>query len=149
MIFNKKENVARGTAGLVFDVICDCGHAWSGLRKKYYTTSNNTLDFTFNSLVDFDNYIIYPTLIITSLGNGNISIKNNTTNELISFTGCSTNEIIILECSTDKCKTSFGNSIVSRWNKQTVGIVENINQFTLTGSFKVEFQYRLPIRVGA
>lgn len=148
MTFDGKENVATGTAGLKFQVVCDTNHAWSGLIKKSYPTVNNTLTFSLNSVVDFDNYIIYPTLVIQSLSNGNISIKNNTTNEIVNINNCSINEIITLDNSTDKIKSSTGRNLISDWNKQTLGIIENKNEFTLTGNFKVEFQYRNPIRVG-
>ena len=148
MVFNRKENVGQGTAGLVFDVICDAPWAWSGLRKKIYTAVSNTLSFNLNSIVDFDSYIIYPTLIFTCLGATNISIKNNTTNETVVINNCSLNEVVTLECSSDKIKSSTGRNLMSDWNKVTLGIAENTNSFTLTGNFKVEFQYRLPIRIG-
>jgi len=135
-----------GGMKIVFEA--DAPWAWSRLKKKSYTTVGNTLSFNLNSIVDFDEYIIYPTLVVSSLGKTNISIKNNTSNEEVIITSCILNEKIIIECSSDKM-SSTNTNIITRWNKQNLGIIEGINNFTLTGNFKVEFQYRNPIRVGA
>jgi hypothetical protein len=78
----------------------------------------------------------------------NISIKNNTTNETVTINNCSLNEVVTLSCFSDKIISSTGRNLMSDWNKFTLGIAENINSFTLTGNFKVDFQYRLPIRIG-
>lgn len=123
--------------------------AWSGLRKKSYTTSNGTLTFNLNMDLDYDDYIVYPQIVATSLGTGNISIKNNTTNELITITGCVLNEVITIDCKNDKVKTNLNTVMLDRWNKVTLGINENINNFTLSGNFSMQLIYRLPIRIGA
>ena len=141
-------DVGSYSGGMKITFEADSPWAWSGLRKKPYTTVNNTLSFTLNSIVDFDEYIIYPTLIFTCLGVTNISIKNNTTNEIVVINNCSLNEVITLSCSSDKIKSSTGRNLIADWNKVSLGITENTNSFTLAGNFKVEFQYRLPIRIG-
>lgn len=141
-------DVGLNSTGLRVEFSCDTYHAWSNLKTKTYT-STSTLSFGFNSVVDFDEYIILPNLKITCLGSGTVSIKNNTTNETILITECTNGETIYLDCLTDKISSSTGNVIIGRWNKQTISIVENLNQLTLTGNFKLELSYRLPIRVGA
>lgn len=136
------------TGALLVQFQADSPWAWSNLIKKTYTTVNSTLNVNLNMDFDFDEYLLYPTLQITSLADGNISITNSTTNESISITGCITNESIILECSNDKISSS-GSNIISRWNKNTISMKEGLNQLVLTGNFKLVMSYRLPIRVGA
>lgn len=148
LINPRKVNVGAETCGIEFQVVCDSGHAWSGLKKKPYTTSSGSLTFNFNSIVDFDDYILYPTLIITPNLNGLVKIKNNTTNQTIEISNCVTTEIITLECGTDKIKSSSGRAIVSDWNKNIISIYEGNNNFTMTGNFSMQIQYRLPIRIG-
>lgn len=146
--FSAKNNVARMTGGLTFDFHSNSTHAWSGLKKKHYSTIDGSLNFSFYSNVDFDDYIIYPTIIITPTVNGVISIRNNTTNETVTLTDCVTTEVITLECGNDKIKSSSGRGMIDSWNKRTLGIIEGANSFTLTGNFNMTLEYRLPIRVG-
>jgi hypothetical protein len=144
----EKVDIATYTAAYKCHCICDCSHAWSNLRKKNYTSSG-TYNFSLNSVVDYDEYIIYPKLIISPTQNGTVKIKNNTTNEEIAINNCVTTEQILLDCLTDKIQSSNGRIIISDWNKQTLGIKEGLNSFSLTGNFNLSMQYRLPVRVGA
>lgn len=148
LINPRKVNVSAMTAGLEFTCVCDCGHAWSELKKMQKTTIDSSLNFSFNSVVDFDNYILYPTLIINPLGNTTVSIKNNTTNETLTITECVSTEIITVQCKEDKLKSSSGRLLLDKWNKQMISICEGSNSISLTGNFSISIQYRLPIRVG-
>ena len=147
LINPRKVNVATNTAGLQFQVICNSGFAWSDLKKKKYT-SVSSLNFNLNNVVDFDDYIIYPQIKISVNSGATISIKNNTTNELLSISGCTVGEVINIDCGKDKLKSSTNRILLSSWNKQMLSIIEGLNSFTLTGDFSVEIVYRLPIRVG-
>jgi hypothetical protein len=141
-------DVGTYSGGLRCQFLCDSPWAWSDLKKKIYTTVSNTLSFSLNTSLDFDEYLVSPTLQIKALGNGNIKIQNITTNETIEVLNCITNEQIIIECSSDKV-SSTNTSIINRWNKNTISITEGKNDFLLTGNFAVTISYRLPIRVGA
>ena len=147
LINPRKVNVGANTCGLEVTCVCDCGHAWSGLNKKTYN-SVTSLNFSFNSVVDFDDYIIYPSIKITINGGTTVSIKNNTSNETLTIGDCSVGEVIEIDCGKDKLKSSTNRVLLSNWNKQMLSIVEGINSFTLTGNFSVDIMYRLPIRVG-
>lgn len=147
LINPRKVNVGAETAGLQFQVICDSGFAWSELKKKSYK-SITSLNFSFNNIVDYDNYILYPQLKIKVNGGTTISIKNNTTNEALSINGCSVGEVIEIDCGKDKLKSSTNRVLLSSWNKQMLSIIEGLNSFTLTGNFELDIIYRLPIRVG-
>lgn len=147
LINPKKVDVGRRNAGLQFSVVCDCGYAWTELNKKNYS-STTTYSFNFNGTFDFDNYVLYPTLILTSLSNGNIGIKNITTNEEIIVNNCTTSEVIYLNCKTDKIKSSNGRVLIDNWNKKTISLKEGNNQIVMSGNFTMQMQYRLPVRVG-
>lgn len=141
-------NASKYTIGLEFDVICDSSHAWSNLYKKTYETIGNTLNFEFNNIADFDDYILYPTAIITSYGNGNISIKNNTTGDSVIINNCKTNEVIIIDSKNDNIESNLNRMLLDDWNKNVVELIAGVNDITLTGNFTMKLEYRLPIRVG-
>jgi len=132
---------------MLITFLADSSHAWSDLKKKTYTTSNGGLTFSLNEVFDYDDYIVYPTLIITPTINGNITISNTTTNETITLSNCITTEVITLDCKTDKIKSSNSRVMLDNWNKQTISIKEGKNNFVITGNFKMETRYRRPIRV--
>lgn len=148
LINPRKVDVAGNSAGIQVTCVCDSPFAWSGLKKKTYTTASGTLTFNFNGVFDFDDYILNPTLIIKPTQNGLVKIKNNTTNQTIEIANCVNTETITLECGLDRIQSSSGRAIVSDWNKNIISISEANNQITLTGNFSMLVQYRLPIRVG-
>ena len=142
-------DVGSYSGGMKISFVCSEPWAFSELKKKTYTTVSGALNFSLNSVIDFDEYIIYPQIEINCLTSGTCSVKNNTTNETMTFTGCSIGETIMIDCASDKLKTSLGTVIIDRWNKNGVSLIEGNNSFTLTGGFKLIMQYRDPIRVGA
>ena len=142
----QKVNVGSMSAGLRFDVICDSDKAWTRLNSKIYT-STTTSTFSFNLATDYDNYELYPTLIIKPKASGNISIKNNTTNKTVTINDCISAETIIIDNGNNVIK-SDKRILLDKWNKQYFKLVEGINNVTLTGNFTMEMQYRLPVRVG-
>lgn len=144
----RKVNVARYNCGISFDVTCDCGHAWSGKKIKSYTTVGGTLTFNFNNITDYDEYILQPFLTISPTVNGTISIKNNTTNVTTTITNCVTTEILKLDCARDYGESSTGVIILDRWNKNVLEFASGLNSITLTGNFKMDMEYKLPVRVG-
>lgn len=146
----EKVDISGYNGAIKYDVTCDCHHAWSRLYKKPYTTVNGTLTVNLNHSFDYDEYILHPQLIITSLSSiaQTISIKNNTTNETLSLEECVLNEQITIDCKNDKLSSSTDRVLISKWNKSGISFIDGNNQLVLTGDFKVEFQYRLPIRIG-
>lgn len=90
---------------------------------------------------------IRPNLVITKRGAGNVSIKNNTTNQELIIRDMLDGEVATLDCANEQIYSSYENVIPRRylfdkhndvwldWDKY-----EN-NQFTFTGNFTVEFQY--------
>jgi len=149
-IANKAEMLDIGSysGGMLVQFTCDSYYAYSELRKKAYITVSNTLSFKLNMDTDFDKHPILPNVIITALSSGNISIVNSTTSESIIINNCITGEVINIETGSDKI-SSTNTNIISRWNKGDFSFVDGANQIVLTGNFKVSFEYRLPIRVGA
>lgn len=146
----EKIDVGGYTGGLKFYFVADSSHAWSSLNKHDYksTTELNesiTLEF------DYDEYVLYPQIIIKSLSSTpqTIVIKNNTTNETISIKECTLNEEILVDCKEDRIKSSNNRVLIDSWNRHMISMVEGKNDITLNGNFELEIRYRLPIRVGA
>jgi hypothetical protein len=144
----QKISVGKYSGGMSFDIICDSQNAWSKLYSKPYSTVGGTLTFKFNHVCDYDDYELCPMMTITSLANQNISIKNNTTNKTITINNCTSGEIITLDSENEISETSANRVLVNDWNVEYLELVSNINNITLTGNFKLQLDYRLPIRIG-
>jgi phage-related protein len=145
----QKISVGKYSGGMSFDVICDSQNAWSKLYSKPYSTEDGTLTFKFNHVCDYDDHELCPVMTITCLSSGNISIKNNTTNQTININNCTVGEVVTLDSENNKIKSSISNRIlISDWNKKFLTIMDGVNNFNLTGNFTIKLEYRLPIRVG-
>lgn len=142
-------DVGAYSGGMKITFECDTYHAWTELKKKTYTTSGGTLSFNLNGIVDFEDYITYPTLTINPTSNGNIRITNNTTGQIITINNCVSGETIILDCSNDIVESSNGRILVNDWNVEFLELKSAINNITLTGNFTLKMEYRLPVRIGA
>lgn len=140
-------NAGNETAGFQFEVICDCNHAWSHLFKKTYSTENGK-SFNHFYISDYDDYILYPTLKISPLSNGNISITNLTTNTKVFIANCIKSEIITLDCKNDIFTSSENRVLLDYWNKGFLEFIDGNNKLVFEGSFKLDVSYRLPIRIG-
>ena len=140
-------NVGVYTGGLEVDITCNSGIAWSEINKKSYT-SNTTYTFNFNLITDYDDYILSPIATIKPTSDGNISIKNNTTNKTITINNCVTTETIIMDGNKDIIESSNNRVLLDSWNKQFLEIISGSNSITLTGNFTMILEYRLPIRIG-
>lgn len=139
-------NVGAYSGGMLLTAECDSYYAYSNLVCKSYMVSG-ALNFDINLDLDFDELSLYPLFIITPSANGDITIANNSTNQTVKIKNCVPAETIILENSSDKIKSSANRLIIDSWNKETISLKDKLNTFTLTGNFKLELQYRLPIRV--
>lgn len=148
LITNPKPNNINGkTYGYDFDIICDSGHAWSELKSKPYTC-NGTLNINMNFTFDYDEYILYPILIISPLEDTVVEIINNTTNQVVEFGYLFADETVVLDCESDRVSSSSGRVLINTWNKKNLGLIEGKNSITLNGNFRLDIKYRLPIRVG-
>lgn len=141
-------DIGSMTGGYEFDCTCNAPYAFSGLYKKKYTTTNGALTFNFNVFSDYDNYILYPMIAIMPTANGNVQIKNNTTNQMVAIENCITSETIKMDCKNDIIESSNGRILIDKWNKKFLYFVEGKNKLTLTGNFALHIEYRMPIRIG-
>lgn len=143
----EKNDIARRTGGLTFQITCDSGRAWSDLKRQAYT-SNGSLTFNFYNSAKYKKHVLNPTLIITPTSSGSISIKNNTTDQTVTINNCVANETITLDCDNEMAESSNGRVLVNDWNVEFLGMQKGANNITLTGNFKLTIEYRIPVRVG-
>lgn len=140
-------DVGAYSGGMLISFECDVPWAWSGINKKSYT-SNTTYTFNFNLITDYDEYILSPMVTIKPTSDGNISIKNNTTNKTATIDNCVTTETIIMDGNKDIIESSNNRVLLDSWNKQFLELISGSNNITLTGNFTMILEYRLPIRIG-
>jgi len=144
----RKDNIAKKTGGITFNVECDWGGAWTSRYQKSYKTVNNYLQFSFPFSSDFERDILAPFMKITSLSDGDITIRNMTSNQSFILKNCKANEIIIFDNDNHIFETSELRVLLDDWNKQFFELVEGNNIIELHGNFQMDLEYRLPIRVG-
>ena len=141
------EDVGMQNAGYVFNVLLDSPYAWSNLKTKNYS-STSSLTFKFINTAMFDKYILSPQLTLTCTSNGNISIKNNTYNKIMTINNCTSGEILYFDCEEELPRSSTGRNLLSDFNKYFLELGSGENSITLTGSFNMKMQYRIPARIG-
>jgi phage-related protein len=141
------EDVGLRNAGLTVQMTCDCNHAWTGIRTKPYS-STTTASYQFINPAKFNKYIVYPQLTITPTSNGDITVKNNTTNRTMSILNCVTTETIYIDCRNEIIKSSNGRNLLDDFNKYFLELIQGNNSLTLTGAFTMKMEYRLPVRIG-
>jgi hypothetical protein len=142
-------DVGVETGGMKITFQSDSPWAYSDLKTKQYVC-NGTSNINLFLDLDFDEYCVLPNIKVSNLGNDNtISIKNNTTNELVEFYHCVLFETILLECQSDKISSSYNRQMIDNWNKNSLSLIQDSNSITLTGYFQLTLEYRIPIRVGA
>jgi len=141
------EDVGLRNAGLTVQFICDSNHAWTGLRNKTYS-STTTSTYQFLNSAKFNKYILYPQLTINPSANGNISIKNNTTNKTMTINSCLSTETIYIDCRNEIIKSTSGRNLLDSFNKYFLELAQGTNSLTLTGAFTLKMEYRLPVRIG-
>lgn len=140
-------SVGAYTGGIEFTVTCNSGFAWSDLIVRNYKC-NDTLTFNHNIFADYDDYIVRPVITIKPTANGNIFIKNNTTNQTVTIKDCVTTEVITIDSNKDILESSNGRALLDSWNKIFLELVSDVNNIELTGNFEITIQYRLPVRIG-
>lgn len=143
----QKVKIGKKTGGISFTVTCNSNIAWGEKNKRSYH-STSTLTFNFNYKEKFDKELLSPVFTIHSKANGTISIKNNTTNKILTVNGCTNGETMIFDSESETFESSTGRALISSWNKTFINMIDGNNSITLTGNFSLTIEYRLPVRIG-
>jgi phage-related protein len=147
--FGEMVDIGGKNGGMRFNVQCNSPFPFSRETKKTYTCASGTLSFNFYCNSDFadGDKLLYPSIKITSNTTGTIQIKNNSTNETLIITNCTSGEVITI--SDDEIPTTSTNrAIIDNWNYNTIYFIDGTNSITITGNCTVEFTYSYSRRVG-
>jgi hypothetical protein len=140
------EDIGLRNAGLTVEFTCDCNHAWGVLQTKNYSSTTSSTVFFINN-AKFNKYILCPQITISPNANGNISIKNNTTNKTMTFNNCLSTETIYVDCRNKMINSTSGRNLLNDFNKIFLSFLQGSNSITLTGNFNFKVEYRLPVRI--
>jgi hypothetical protein len=143
----RPSNIEGLTYAWDFDCTADCGHAWSGMKSKKATV-NGSLNINLYLSIDYDEYIVRPFITLISTTTGTINITNNSIGKSMIIRNCTAGEVLKIDCLNHKQLSSTGRVLLDSWNKNYIEFVENMNNITLSGNFTVDFEYRLPVRIG-
>jgi phage-related protein len=147
--FGEMVDISGRNGGMTFNVQCDSPFPYSHEKIVSRTCNSGTLTFDVFNDSDFAeaDKILYPNIVITSATTGNISIKNNTTNEEMLFTNCLNGEVITI--TEDEIPSTTANrTIIDYWNYNSIYFVDGLNNVTISGNCTVKLTYSSPKRVG-
>lgn len=94
------------------------------------------------SLTNDGNINCYPTIYITKIGNGDLSIVNLTTNTLFEFTDLSNNEILTIFCEDEVIESDSGSYRYSNFNDNYLYLLPGSNNLLITGACSIYFKYQ-------
>ena len=119
-------------------VLCQSQYAYSNIKKKTYSSPALPLNFTiFN---DSSKKITPIFKFKCNSPNGTISLKNNSTNEIMTLNELILDETIVINYEELSIKSDKSPLVLSRFNKQFLSFKSGLNNLTLSGNVS-EFEY--------
>lgn len=126
---------------------CDAPWAYT----QFYTTpvydySNNTTTANL-SITNSGDLLLYPELWITKVGNGDVSIINQTNgNQEFKFTGLADTEVVYIDNENEFISSSLADTYrYSNFNNNYLELVVGVNNLVITGKCKLQFRYRFKL----
>lgn len=122
-------------------VLCQSQYAYSNDKKM--TCISPTLPLTFTMINDSSKKLNPSFKFKCNLANGNISLKNNTTNEIMALTDLTLNEIVIIDYKERTISSDKNPLVLNKFNKKFLSFKQGVNSLTLSGdvsSFEYNFQ---------
>lgn len=148
---NPKYKIIKGEVyGLSLTVNCNHPYALSSLYT-YKQTISGSGTIKINNYSDEHNKSLYPESVEIQVSSAcDITIKNNKedVNYFTKFTGCSSGEVIKMNCSHKTISTSASSGIMSRFNKNWLRFAYGTNTLTVTGNCTITIKFREVRKVG-
>ena len=122
-------------------VLCQSQYAYSSIKKQIYNSP--TLPLTFTIINDSSKRLTPIFKFKCSTANGNINLKNNSTNETMTLTGMNLNETITIDYSECQIHSDKNALVLSKFNKKFLNFKQGVNSLTLSGdvgNFEYSFQ---------
>lgn len=122
-------------------VFCQSQYALSNINKQAYVSPTLPLTIT---IVNDSSKKLTPTFKFKcNLANGNISLKNNTTNEIMTLTDMNINETIVIDYKECQISSDVNALVLNKFNKKFLTFKQGVNSLTLSGNvsnFEYSFQ---------
>jgi len=128
-----------------FQLLCKSPYIYTSeyLSEVYTITDSGTIEFTNSGDVD-----LYPEMEIVKVGNGDLSIVNNTNSGIeLKFTGLENGEEIYLDCENEDIISSLGISRFGNFNDNYLCLKWGVNQLSVTGSCTIQFRYQFRLLI--
>ena len=120
------------------DVLCQSQYAYSNIIKK--TFMSPTLPLTFTIVNDSSKKLSPIFKFKCNLANGNITLKNNSTNETMTLTGLTLNEVITIDYKERTISSNTNPLVLNKFNKVFLNFKQGVNSLILSGNAS-EFEY--------
>jgi phage-related protein len=118
---------------------CDSPYSYSPVYTSQIYSSPSSITFTNNGDVS-----LYPEISIEKVGDGNLSIVNQTNgNQEFKFTSLLNNEKLYIDCESEYIETDLSNTYrYSNFNDKYLELVRGNNVLNITGGCNLRFRYQ-------
>ena len=127
-----------------FQLLCKSPYIYTSeyLSEVYTITDSGTIEF--ENIGDVD---LYPEMEIVKVGDGDLSIVNNTNSGIeLKFTGLENGEEIYLDCENEDIISSLNISRFGNFNDNYLYFLKySINNLSIVGSCTIQFRYKFQL----
>jgi phage-related protein len=130
---------------LTLEMRCDSPYSYSPTYvSNLYDYSANVVGGTSLVFTNDGDVTCQPELWITKVGNGDVSITNNTNGgSEFKFTGLLNTETVYVDCDNEQIVTDLSNAYrYDNFNDNYLELVRGVNNLVVIGNCKVQFRYR-------
>lgn len=140
--------VGENVVGIVLNMECNSSFAWSSENNITINATANKPFFIFNNTDDLNNYVL-PTIKITSLSNGTLSLNNKTDNWISEIKNIKANETISMNSNKEILSSStIHNLLLNDFNMHWGRLMPDKNEYLSNMDAVITFNFRVPRKVG-
>lgn len=123
-------------------ILCKSQYMYSNEIKKTFESPSTPLTFT---VMNDSSKELKPTYIFKcNQENGNINLKNNTTNQIMYLSNLKINEIITIDSNLQELYSNQNYMVMERFNKNFLKFKTGVNNLTLNGNvglFEIKYKF--------
>lgn len=142
------KRVGSNIVGIILDMECDSPFAWSAENIITVHTAADQPFYVFNNTDDLNNYVL-PTVKITVLSDGSLSVINKTDHWESKIKNAKENETFTMNCNSEIISSSDAHSILlNDFNMHWLRLLPGKNEYVINMNAVITFNFRVPRKAG-
>lgn len=134
--------------GISFTAECDSNGGWTFPQKRVYDfSSKNVSILTFNNQSSEENGM-RPILQIEMLEDGDFSLANTLSNQIVKINKLNNSEIITMDCENQIISSNLNRYLFDDFNGEFLFMPKGLNKMTVFGKCKITITYQNQEKVG-